>query len=359
MRWFLHLAAKTSRRHLRNARLPAKTRFRRLILEHFEDRRMLAVAVADVFYFVQGATSLDADACSNDQFVNSWDSGWGTEYASFNMWGASYGSISGHPCAFTYTPNGTPQVDGISYGIWDNGDPGYATITILVNSSPVAYADAYSVFPDTLLSSPSSVLNNDNDYDFNTLTAELVADTVHGTLSLAADGNFFYQPNAGYTGWDMFIYQAFDGYGYSDFTSVSIKVDAPPIATDDAYTVAQDTPLTVDTPGVLANDTDPNDDLLLALEFSQPSFGTLELLSNGYFVYTPTPGFSGNDSFTYGAFDGPNFSNVATVSLTIVPADQSLVANTDSYSTIAGQSIVDYTNGVLDNDQFPQGQRAL
>jgi hypothetical protein len=47
--------------------------------------------------------------------------------------------------------------------------------------------------------------------------------------------------------------------------------------------------------------------------------GSLSLNADGGFTYTPSPGYSGPDSFTYRANDGTADSNTATVSLTVTP----------------------------------------
>jgi VCBS repeat-containing protein len=83
------------------------------------------------------------------------------------------------------------------------------------------------------------------------------------------------------------------------------------VADDDSYTVAEDNVLTVAAPGVLGNDTDSDGDALTALLVSDVSNGSLTLNTDGSFTYTPTPGFSGSDSFTYVANDGTADSAVA------------------------------------------------
>jgi hypothetical protein len=93
-----------------------------------------------------------------------------------------------------------------------------------------------------------------------------------------------------------------------------------PVATNDAFTVAQDTTLTVPAPGVLANDTDVVGNPLTATLGSSVSHGTLTLNTNGAFTYTPSAGFRGSDSFTYRANDGFVDSNVATVTITVQPS---------------------------------------
>jgi VCBS repeat-containing protein len=90
-----------------------------------------------------------------------------------------------------------------------------------------------------------------------------------------------------------------------------------PTAAADAYTTGEDTALTVNAPGVLANDGDPDGNQLSAMLVSGPSHGTIALNANGSFTYTPAADYTGNDSFTYQASDGTLVSELATVILTV------------------------------------------
>jgi hypothetical protein len=94
----------------------------------------------------------------------------------------------------------------------------------------------------------------------------------------------------------------------------------PPVAANDSYNGAQDTPLTIAAPGVLGNDTDADGDPLTAVLVSGPAHGALVLDAGGGFSYTPAAGYSGADSFTYEANDGKDGSPAATVALTIAAA---------------------------------------
>ncbi len=91
----------------------------------------------------------------------------------------------------------------------------------------------------------------------------------------------------------------------------------PPAAADDGYTTAEDTPLTVAAPGVLANDSDPDGSPLTAVLDSPPTPGGLMWYGDGAFVYTPAPDHYGVVTFTYHAHDGTASSNVATVAITV------------------------------------------
>jgi hypothetical protein len=91
----------------------------------------------------------------------------------------------------------------------------------------------------------------------------------------------------------------------------------PPVAVNDSYKVKKNKTLTVATPGVLANDTDPNGDPLTATLALTTPHGTLTLNSNGSFTYKPALNFTGTDTFTYKAKDATLFSNVATVTIKV------------------------------------------
>ncbi|OYD09675.1 cadherin-like domain-containing protein [Paludifilum halophilum] len=186
---------------------------------------------------------------------------------------------------------------------------------------PISRDDFYTTNQNTPLSvPPPGVLANDFDLDGDPLTAILVSGPSNGSVVLNADGSFTYTPNPGFVGTDAFTYQASDGRTRSLVASVTITVNPvnlPPVAQNDMYETTQNTPLAVPAPGVLANDTDPNGDPLSAQLVGAPSNGTVVLNSDGSFVYTPNPAFTGTDTFTYRASDGSALSNVATVSITV------------------------------------------
>ncbi len=94
-----------------------------------------------------------------------------------------------------------------------------------------------------------------------------------------------------------------------------------PVADDDAYTTAEDTALTIAAPGLVANDTDGDEDPLTAKLVSDPEHGTLSLDRDGSFTYTAEPNYSGPVEFTYRADDGHDPSAPATVKLEVTPVN--------------------------------------
>jgi hypothetical protein len=91
-----------------------------------------------------------------------------------------------------------------------------------------------------------------------------------------------------------------------------------PTALADSYTTNVSTQLVVADPGLLLNDTTAGEWALSAVKLSNPSHGTLVLSSTGGFVYTPTTGYTGTDSFTYQAKNPYAESATTTVTITIV-----------------------------------------
>jgi hypothetical protein len=110
-------------------------------------------------------------------------------------------------------------------------------------------------------------------------------------------------------------------HGHGFLTMPALEGNNPPVAVDDDYNVTENTTLVVPAPGVLGNDSDPNNDPLTASLVSDPLNGTLwSFLPDGSFTYEPNLGFTGTDIFTYKANDGLVDSNEATVTITISTA---------------------------------------
>ncbi len=237
---------------------------------------------------------------------------------------ATYGQVFLAPDgSFRYAPSlGFDGTDTFTYRA-TNGDlvSGEATVSISVVAPPVAVLDGYAFLGagPFAVTATDGVLKNDADPNGGALTAVLVVTAAHGTLALAADGSFTYAPAAGFNGQDAFTYQARAGTLSSWVTTVSITVVAPPAAAADAYTFAGAGPFAVAAPGVLQNDSDPNAAALSAALVAGPASGQVTLAADGSFTYTPNPGFTGQDGFTYRAIAGTLSSAAAAVTITVQP----------------------------------------
>ena len=126
-----------------------------------------------------------------------------------------------------------------------------------------------------------------------------------------------------------------------------IDVRVTPCASDDSYQVIEDITLSVAGPGILANDTDldPSDVLSVnTTPLTDVTNGVLVLYSDGGFDYTPDPGFTGTDSFTYQVCDSFGRCDTAEVAL-------SIAADFDSDGIVDITDLDDDNDGILDIDE--------
>jgi large repetitive protein len=155
----------------------------------------------------------------------------------------------------------------------------------------------------------------------------------HGTVVINADGTYVYTPSPNYSGPDVFTYTVTDANGKTSTTTVTLTVT--PKAPDDSGTTPANTAFTG--PSVLTNDTGTN---LTVTANTQPSHGTVAMNPNGTYVYTPAPGFSGVDSFTYTTTDASGNTKTATVFMTVTPTALPDTSTTPANTPITGPSVL-------------------
>ena len=131
----------------------------------------------------------------------------------------------------TYAPTaGYVGADSFTYQVSD-GKGGLATGSVAltvtpVNDAPTAGADQASTPRGQAV--VIDVLANDADANGDALfISRIVAAPGHGSAA-AVDGKIVYTPAAGYSGADVFTYEASDGKGGVATASVSLTVEAPP-----------------------------------------------------------------------------------------------------------------------------------
>ncbi len=128
-----------------------------------------------------------------------------------------------------------------------------------------------------------------------------------------------------------------------------------PQGVPDSYTLTED-PLLYYQPsplGVLANDTDAEDDHLTARLVSNAQHGDVTLNADGSFIYDPDRDFFGEDRFVYAVSDFREAAPVE-VTLNVLPAYDAVVTVADVYKAIPQETLViPSEGGVLANDRNP------
>jgi VCBS repeat-containing protein len=233
-----------------------------------------------------------------------------------------------------------------------NSDTAVSTIHIVpVNDAPDADNDLVSTQENTPVG--IYVLGNDSDPEGDRLSVTSNTQPANGTLVQNSNGSYQYTPNPGFTGTDSFTYTVTDGNDGYDTATVMISVAGTndgPAAVNDSANTSENTAVTID---VLTNDTDPEGDVLSISSFTQGVNGAVVIDPvSGNPVYTPNPGFTGSDTFTYTVSDSNGGTATATVTVTVGGVNDAPVAADDTVGTNQDIPVI---IDVLPNDSDPDG----
>lgn len=204
-----------------------------------------------------------------------------------------------------------------------------------VYQAPTANDDSFTVEKNTS-NNQLDVLDNDVVLWACFPGSSIVIDTqpANGTAVVVGSGEtayIAYTPDPDWCGSDdPFTYHVEQGALVSLPATVHVEVTQAnthvPVANDDidVWSVNRDEVLTVAAPGVLWNDTDDDSSVecgpvtLTVCNVTPPTVGTLDILPDGSFEYTPPAGYCGPVEFFYSACDADFQSEQARVAFTVV-----------------------------------------
>ena len=183
------------------------------------------------------------------------------------------------------------------------GSPRHSTIDMMLGipPTPTPANDTSNTTQDQSVT--IDVRDNDTTSSPSTsLTVPTIVQTpANGTASIDGSGNVIYTPNTGFSGTDTFTYQVClqTMPTQCQDATVSVNVLGATAAADSAIT-ASGTPVTI---SILGNDasSDAAHAPLAgpATAVVAPTNGTVVYNADGTATYTPAPGFTGTDTFTY------------------------------------------------------------
>ena len=240
------------------------------------------------------------------------------------------------------------------------------TITVLGpnsnNNPPVANTDIAS----TKINTPVTLISLANDRAGNpggSLNPASVTITVapnHGTVTVnAANGNTTYTPAAGYTGMDTLTYRVCDNSTPTALCATALQIitikDGPAgnttLAADDYAFTPVNTPVSGN---AKTNDTDPegNSQTITPQTTTIAGKGTLVLLADGSFTFTPVSGFTGPVNFPYTTTDNGVPAASASATIYILVSPELPTTNPDFNSTFVN---IPVPGNVSTNDKVPAG----
>lgn len=256
--------------------------------------------------------------------------------------GPSHGTLTfAATGAFTYTPtlnyNGP---DSFKYTASDGTDSSnQATVSITVtpvNDPPVAQNSNVTTDEDTPVTVTVAT-----DVDSTVIHTTCTGAPPGSTLVDNGDGTVTYTPPANFNGGPVALScTATDDQGASATSSATVNVTVtpvndPPVANPDSAQVAEGGSVAIP---VLTNDTDPDNDPLTPVDFTNVSPLGSGVVANadGTVQFTPPDGYSGPASFDYRASDGSLTSNSAKVSIDVFPVICSNETVTDTDAATQG-----------------------
>ena len=165
--------------------------------------------------------------------------------------------------------------------------------------------------------------------------------TAHGSVSIAANGDYTFTPTTGYTGTDSFIFEASATDPADGVTQTTTSVETITISPNPGYVIsAADETDAVgyerSFSGTVVDNVTPSTlggPITTYTKTSGPSHGTLTFNADGTFTYQPDAGYSGADSFTFSADDADPNSDAASATVFLNVANPPLLTyDYDSYA---------------------------
>jgi VCBS repeat-containing protein len=238
--------------------------------------------------------------------------------------------------SFTYVHDGSETVsDSFTFKVNDGElDSNVATISLTitpVNEAPTADDDSFTV--DEGGTENGTATGSDPDGD--TLTYILVDGPSYADyFEFNPDGSYVYTHDGSENFSDSFTFKVSDGLEESAVATITITINPvndAPVADDDDFTLDEGATLNENASG-----SDAENDPLTFILVDDVQYGTLTLNPDGSFEYIHDGSENFSDSFTFKVNDGEYDSNVATITLTITPVNDTPTANDDGFAVNEG-----------------------
>ena len=168
------------------------------------------------------------------------------------------------------------------------------------------------------------------------------------SASVSSAGAFTYTPNNGFVGDDSFQYTVQNSAGNTNGARVVISVASPGSITtaSDSFTAEFESQISGN---VLQNDSHSGGLTITVVDNTEPSSGVLEIVTSGFFTYTPNNEFSGTDSFQYTVQDTLGQTKTETVTITVLGSGTTAPTNTPPVANVDVNLNVPYGQGVFGN----------
>jgi hypothetical protein len=319
------------------------------------DRTGLLTANPDLFRVAPAASNISLDVLANDNILPGANGS--RKITSITTVPPDSTFINAERDRIVYTPpGGFAGTQLITYQITDGaGGTATATASVIVSApSLIANPDRFTAYRGSSQNRLAVLLNDTGTpgstagFTISDVGIDLDAPDQGGRVTIASpSGGLSYTPDLNYAGaypyFESFKYEISDGsLNRSEGTAVVEVIDRSGVLSPnpDHFTVAEDTGSAQLV--VLANDLafPSTGEVWTVAAATSPLHGTASIAAGGRSViYTPVPGFVGEDTFSYAVADGRGGTGSTTVTIDVgdLPADE------DKFNVLS-----DSTNNVLE-----------
>ena len=221
--------------------------------------------------------------------------------------------------------------------------------TLLSSTFPLEAVEDDLIAIEDGLAVNINVIANDLPLNHPSIVATDVSDTPNATVSLLENGTLAYLPNPDFFGSEDLTYTITNGE-ITDTGVVHVVVNAtpdPPEPQTDERTIVEEGQLL--NFNVLLNDENIDDTTLNLIFVSTPVNGTVDDFKvTGEVTYTPHENFNGVEVLNYDVNNGHGDDVSSTLTITVTPKYDSVVAVDDNYAVAEETQLV---KNVLENDE--------
>lgn len=231
----------------------------------------------------------------------------------------------------------------------------FSSSGIAQNTPPTQGNEYLSINEDQAPAIIGNLLINNFDADGDLLVITNIYSSVPGAIITNQNNGFIsYSAPQDYCGIDEIRYFVTDGFVFiQDTLFLTINcINDPASSGNETLTVNENSSATT-SPNLLANNTDPEGDVLTITSIGNPTNGTLTSNGDGTYDYTPNPGYCGTEIISYTVSDGVN-NTIDNLTITVICVDdipnggnETLTINEDAPMTNSGY--------LLGNNSDPDG----
>ena len=231
---------------------------------------------------------------------------------------------------------------------------------VLLQQAPASkgVADSFNILEDRhFYTSVDELLKNDAE----SATFGGIGGASHGQVSIDANNDILFIPDANYFGAASFSYSINVG-GVTESVMVNlnvVNVDDAPITDDDALTKDEDTRINLKE--LLGNDQELDNEALRIAGVSQVSVGQITIDGSGEYFFEPPADFVGDVEFIYVAQDTAGSSSLAKAKITLneLENDVPQVVLDAFDNAVEDTAYVFNTASLIANDKDPEGNALI